>query len=59
MEEWHDALSSGFASVLNNTQKRSNEMIKLKKNELLELKIFFILWSFNDNGIFRMHVRRH
>ncbi len=45
MEEWHDALSTGFASVLNNTQKRSNEMIKLKKNELLELKNFFILWS--------------
>lgn len=45
MEEQHDALSSGFASVLNNTQKKSKEMIKIKKNELLELKNFFILWS--------------
>ncbi len=45
MEEQHDALSSGFASVLNNTKKRSKEMIKIKKNELLELKNFFILWS--------------
>lgn len=43
MEEWHDALSSGFASVLNNTQKRSNEMIKLKKMNYWSLKFFYTL----------------
>lgn len=45
MEEPFLRISSGFASVLRNTQNKRSKEMKIIKNELFELKDFLILWS--------------